>query len=69
MSVKAAELQKQVRENAEDYQNYLKSLYQWEDEIKLKDEALKNGPKKSFNDQVNALHTIHCEKLGFGSCR
>jgi len=52
MSAKAAELQKQVRENADDYQNYLKSLYQWEDEIKIKDEVLKNSSKRSFNDQV-----------------
>lgn len=52
MSAKAADLQRQVRENADDYQNYLKSLYQWEDEVKIKDEALKNGPKKSINDQV-----------------
>jgi hypothetical protein len=52
MTAKAAELQKQVRENTDDYQNYLRSLYQWEDEIKIKDEALKKSPKKSFDDQV-----------------
>ncbi|XP_046444270.1 RNA polymerase II-associated protein 3-like isoform X1 [Daphnia pulex] len=45
MSAKAAEMQREVRENAEDYQNYLKDLYQWENEIKVKDELLKNAPK------------------------
>ncbi len=45
MSAKAAEMQREVRENAEDYQKYLKDLYQWENEIKVKDELLKNAPK------------------------
>lgn len=45
MTAKAAELQREVRENAEDYQSYLKDLYQWETEIKVKDEMLKKAPK------------------------
>jgi hypothetical protein len=43
MTAKAAEMQREVRENAEDYQNYLKDLYSWESEIKVKDELLKKA--------------------------
>ena len=57
MSAKAAELQREVRENAEDYQNYLKSLYKWEEEIKVKDEALKKSAKKPTG-QVCGEHVI-----------
>lgn len=59
MTNKAAELQREVRENADDYQNYLKSLYQWEEEIKVKDEALKKATKKP-GDQVI---TIRCQSF------
>lgn len=52
MTAKAAELQREVKENAEDYQNYLKDLYGWENEIKAKDEILKNAPKTPVDDQV-----------------
>ncbi len=52
MTAKAAELQREVRENAEDYQNYLKDLYGWEKEIKFKDEMLKNAPKIPVQEQV-----------------
>lgn len=52
MSAKAAELQREVRENAEDYQSYLKSLYKWEEEIKVKDEALKAAKKPAGNQVV-----------------
>ena len=62
MTAKTADLQRQIRENADDYQTYLKSLYQWEDEVKIKDEALKNGPKKSINDQVQ--YTSFIIKIG-----
>ena len=48
MAAKAAELQREVRENAEDYQNYLKDLYGWEKEIKVKDEMLKKGSNSSI---------------------
>ena len=52
MTAKAAELQREVRENADDYQNYLKDLYEWEKEIKVKDEMLKNAPKNIAHGQV-----------------
>lgn len=55
MSAKAAELQREVKENAEDYQNYLKDLYGWEKEMKLKDEMLKKSPKPSLDDKVPSI--------------
>lgn len=56
MTAKAAELQREVRENAEDYQSYLKDLYQWETEIKVKDEMLKKAPKSLMaGDQVQYM--------------
>lgn len=56
MTAKAAELQREVRENAEGYQSYLKDLYQWEKEIKVKDEMLKKAQKPPLaGDQVRCM--------------
>lgn len=46
MTNKAFELQKELKVNAEEYQGYLKELYRWEDEIKVKDENLKQSTCK-----------------------
>ncbi|XP_051974318.1 RNA polymerase II-associated protein 3 [Xyrauchen texanus] len=40
---KALELQMQMRQNAEDLQNYMKDLDNWEEEIKRKDQQLVTG--------------------------
>ena len=37
MTSKAFDLQREVKVNAEEYQTYLKELYRWEDEIKVKE--------------------------------
>lgn len=62
MTAKAAELQREVRENAEEYQNYLKDLYSWESDIKSKDEALKNSPKPPIEVNLESLLwcSVHC---------
>lgn len=57
MAAKAGELQRELRENAEDYQSYLKSLYKWEEEIAVKDEALKKSVKKPCG-QVCCVFTL-----------
>lgn len=44
MAKNAIDLQQQVKHDAEDFQNYLKNLYQFEEEIKVKDETLKKKP-------------------------
>lgn len=40
---KAVELQIQMRQNAEDLQNFMKELNNWEEEIKKKDQQLHTG--------------------------
>ncbi|XP_016367553.1 RNA polymerase II-associated protein 3 [Sinocyclocheilus rhinocerous] len=40
---KAVELQTQMRQNAEDLQNFMKELNNWEEEIKKKDQQLRAG--------------------------
>jgi len=51
MANNAIDLQQQVKHNAEDFQNYLKNLYKFEEDIKVKDEALrKKTPTKSPPD-------------------
>ncbi|XP_051544412.1 RNA polymerase II-associated protein 3 [Myxocyprinus asiaticus] len=40
---KALELQMQMRQNAEDLQNYMKELDNWEEEVKRKDQQLRIG--------------------------
>ncbi|XP_052410778.1 RNA polymerase II-associated protein 3 isoform X20 [Carassius gibelio] len=40
---KAVELQIQMRQNAEDLQNFLKELNNWEEEVKEKDQQLRSG--------------------------
>lgn len=40
---KAVELQIQMRQNAEDLQNFMKELNNWEEEIKKKDQQLRTG--------------------------
>jgi len=50
MANSAIDLQQQVQHNAEDFQNYLKNLYQWEEEIKAKDENEKKPAKNSLPD-------------------
>jgi hypothetical protein len=60
MSAKAAEMQREVRENAEDYQNYLKDLYLWESDIKLKDEMLKKACQSPNIDWRTGTH-LFCE--------
>ncbi|XP_058628276.1 RNA polymerase II-associated protein 3 isoform X3 [Onychostoma macrolepis] len=42
---KAVELQIQMRQNAEDLQNFMKELNNWEEEIKKKDQQLRTGNK------------------------
>ncbi|KAL0196569.1 hypothetical protein M9458_010141, partial [Cirrhinus mrigala] len=40
---KAVELQIQMKQNAEDLQNFMKELNNWEEEIKKKDQQLRTG--------------------------
>ncbi|XP_042593500.1 RNA polymerase II-associated protein 3 [Cyprinus carpio] len=40
---KAVELQIQMRQNAEDLQNFMKELNNWEEEVKKKDQQLRSG--------------------------
>ncbi|XP_051546528.1 RNA polymerase II-associated protein 3-like [Myxocyprinus asiaticus] len=40
---KALDLQLQMRQNAEDLQNYMKELNNWEEEVKRKDQQLRTG--------------------------
>ena len=55
MANNAIDLQQQVKHNAEDFQNYLKNLYKFEEDIKVKDEALrKKTPTKSPPDYVSS---------------
>ncbi|XP_016953658.1 RNA polymerase II-associated protein 3 [Drosophila biarmipes] len=44
---KAFELQRQVRQNAREYENSVKDLYSWEQDIKNKEKELQNAPKSS----------------------
>ena len=39
----AVNLQYQVRQNNEELQDFLKDLYQWEDEVQAKDKLLVNS--------------------------
>ena len=61
MANSAIDLQQQVQHNAEDFQNYLKNLYQWEEEIKAKDENEKKPAKNSLPDNVNQSMTFKVE--------
>ena len=45
MSSKGTNVQQQIRENAQELQDYLKELYEWEDEIKKKDKKLTEQAK------------------------
>lgn len=40
---KAAELQMQMRQNAEDLHNFMKELDSWEEDMKRKDDELRTG--------------------------
>ena len=42
-SIHAAQLQQQLRHNANEVQEFVKELGEWEDEIKQKDESLKKN--------------------------
>ncbi|KAH8348445.1 hypothetical protein KR084_007469 [Drosophila pseudotakahashii] len=44
---KAFELQRQVRQNAREYENSMKDLYSWEQDIKNKEKELQSAPKAS----------------------
>ncbi|XP_037717359.1 RNA polymerase II-associated protein 3 [Drosophila subpulchrella] len=44
---KAFELQRQVRQNAKEYENSVKDLYSWEQDIKNKEKELQKAPKSS----------------------
>ncbi|XP_017045278.2 RNA polymerase II-associated protein 3 isoform X2 [Drosophila ficusphila] len=49
---KAFELQRQVRQNAREYQNSVKELYSWEQDIKSKEKELKNAPASAANKDI-----------------
>ncbi|XP_030386979.1 RNA polymerase II-associated protein 3 isoform X2 [Scaptodrosophila lebanonensis] len=46
---KALELQRQVRQNAEEYRKHVTDLNRWQKEIKNKEQALKDGPAPTCN--------------------
>jgi hypothetical protein len=52
----AVKLQYKVRENNEEYQDFLKDLHRWEDEVQAKDKLLVNS--KTPADPVN-LYTSY----------
>lgn len=55
MMNKPLNFQREVKENAEEYQTYLKELYHWEDEIKVKDENLKKSTSSCTQQSVSHL--------------
>eukprot|EP00027_Filamoeba_sp_ATCC50430_P018389 CAMPEP_0168575960 /NCGR_PEP_ID=MMETSP0413-20121227/19980_1 /TAXON_ID=136452 /ORGANISM="Filamoeba nolandi, Strain NC-AS-23-1" /LENGTH=413 /DNA_ID=CAMNT_0008609579 /DNA_START=21 /DNA_END=1262 /DNA_ORIENTATION=+ len=50
MTSKGANVQQKVRENAQELQDYLKDLYEWEEEIKKKDKTLSEQAKPKPKD-------------------
>jgi len=46
---KAFELQRQVRQNAREYENSVKDLYSWEQDIKNKEKELQKSPLSAAN--------------------
>jgi len=55
---KAFELQRQVRQNAKEYENSVKDLYSWEQDIKNKEKELQKAPKSSAANKVRALNCM-----------
>ncbi|XP_052838212.1 RNA polymerase II-associated protein 3 [Drosophila gunungcola] len=49
---KAFELQRQVRQNAKDYENSVKDLYSWERDIKSKEKELQKAPASAANKNL-----------------
>lgn len=59
---KAAELQIQMRQNAEDLQSFMRELDGWEDEIKKKDQQLRAG--NTSETPVNSDSESKSERFG-----
>ena len=55
----AFEVQNEAKNNADDLQNYLRELNQWQDEIKIKDDNLRNASKSSCFESVLLKRIIH----------
>ncbi|XP_016974782.1 RNA polymerase II-associated protein 3 [Drosophila rhopaloa] len=49
---KAFELQRQVRQNAKEYENSVKDLYSWERDIKSKEKELQKAPASAANKNL-----------------
>mmetsp|Transcript_18166 Transcript_18166/g.20639 ORF Transcript_18166/g.20639 Transcript_18166/m.20639 type:complete len:678 (+) Transcript_18166:168-2201(+) len=54
MDSKSFGIQKQIRENAQNVQDYVSDLYKWEKEVTKKDHAAKSGKLKSKNVHADA---------------
>ena len=57
----ALELQLNIRQNAEELQDILKDLNNWEDEMKAKDNELRNS--KIVNKQVWFWHVFYYRRF------
>lgn len=61
---KAVELQIQMRQNAEDLQNFMKELNNWEEEVKKKDQQLRTGnisePPVKLWDSEQTQYRVRC---------
>ncbi|XP_039484036.1 RNA polymerase II-associated protein 3 [Drosophila santomea] len=59
---KAFELQRQVRQNAREYESSVKDLYSWEQDIKNKEKELQKAPHSAANKDVPVRSHVKSEK-------
>nr|NP_524664.1 spaghetti [Drosophila melanogaster]AAF47175.1 spaghetti [Drosophila melanogaster]AHB12554.1 FI17138p1 [Drosophila melanogaster]CAB64598.2 spaghetti [Drosophila melanogaster] len=59
---KAFELQRQVRQNAREYENSVKDLYSWEQDIKNKEKELQKSPLSAANKDLPVRSHVQTDK-------